>query len=243
MVNNNLSSVSAKTDHLLIIQDICNEYNVTCIATLCHDTHLETFLMKQGISLEDGFSEPEDGIRYWNNHFTSHDSIPLLKLHGSVNWSALRPRGGNEYDEQIGIVEKSTCHNDRTGVEYFFDKIHQKLPPQEVPLYKGEAELLMGTLNKTSRYSKGIFLDIHYCFRSKTDDTDRMVICGYSFGDRGINSHLTNWFYGKRGRRFVIIHPKPDDLITNAHPSIQEWLHKNRTDSIQFIEKYRELYA
>ena len=63
-----------------------------------------------------------------------------------------------------------------------------------------------------------------------------MVVCGYGFGDKGINTEITAWY--ERGRRLVIIHPDPDSLVANARGAIHKiWPEWRRTDSISIIKK------
>ena len=126
------------------VEHVCRAFNVSSISTLCHDTHVETFLKGRDIALADGFSGREDDTSLWNGDLTSDVKIPYLKLHG----------------------------------------------------------------------------------------------CGYGFGDRGINSELVDWYYGRSGRRFVIIHPEPDSLVENARGAIRKhWGEWERNDSISIIEK------
>ena len=87
----NLCHKATSTDHLKILVEACRTQNVAGIVTLCHDTHVETHLRTQGISLADGFSSEEAGVRYWIGDLASDDKIPFLKLHGSVDWFLLRP--------------------------------------------------------------------------------------------------------------------------------------------------------
>ena len=57
--------------------------------------------------------------------------------------------------------------------------------------------LLVGTFNKVSEYSQGIFRELHYRFRRTLHKADQLVVCGYSFGDKGINSEIIEWYYAK----------------------------------------------
>ena len=82
---------------------------------------------------------------------------------------------------------------------------------------------MIGTFNKISEYSGGIFRDLHYQCRLTLRNSDRLVICGYGFGDKGINSEILKWFFAKRGRRFLIIHPDPENLISNARGAIRKY--------------------
>ncbi len=197
-------------NHLTLIRSICNDFNVTCISTLCHDTHIEKYLEDQGINIADGFShESEAGVRYWNCDFSSDGKIPFLKVHGSVDWFRFRPMDSDGFDDRIGIPVNGDCEHTKTK-----DGIWQN------PLNGGRPLLLIGTFNKMSDYSRSIFLDLFYHLRSALDKADTMIVCGYSFGDKGINGEITNWYWRKRERRFVIIHPDPYQLIKKARPAI-----------------------
>ena len=214
--------------HLGVVAHACNSvnYRVTSISTLCHDTHVETFLEKKGISLADGFdAEPQAGVRYWNGDFSSSGKTPFLKLHGSVNWFRLRADSGDFYHEKIGIPldyyqrTRTVDGNLQTTVDCR-------------PL------LLIGTFNKISEYSSGIFRELHHRFRSTILKANQMVVCGYGFGDKGINTEIIDWIYDKRGRRLVIIHPDPNGLVANARGAIRKnWPKWKKNGLISIISK------
>ena len=215
------------TDHLNIFIDACRSGCVTGISTLCHDTHGETFFRAKGIALSDGFDEnAENGVRYWNSDLSSEGKTPFLKLHGSVDWFDLCPDSSESaFDVQIGIPHGDFEHT-KTA-----DGVLQ-LPCDGRPL------LLIGTFNKSTRYSVGIFKDIHCRFRSLLSKSDKLIVCGYSFGDKGINSEIFDWYYAKRGRRFLIIHPDPDELVSNARGAIRNnWGEWEKRGSIKVIPK------
>ncbi|MXX03975.1 MAG: type II toxin-antitoxin system HicB family antitoxin, partial [Gemmatimonadetes bacterium] len=127
-----------------VIKHICESSCVTIISTLCHDTHLETFLRNEGIGLADGFRDRYDsGIRYWNGGFSSNGSIPFLKLHGSIDWFELYPHGGTIFDNRVGIVSADLdCQRLQDGSGEWLDTT-------------GRPMLLIGTFNKISQYSAG----------------------------------------------------------------------------------------
>ncbi len=219
-----LCSVLKPMDHLKIFVEACRTGNVTGISTLCHDIHVETHLKKAGIAIADGFSDGKDGVRYWNGDLYSKRKIPFLKrkipflkLHGSVDWCRLSPDDSPSwYDERIGIRLDSTKKDGKV----------QK-PVDYRPL------LLIGTFNKPVEYSQRIFLDLHHRFRSTLREADQLVVCGYSFGDKGINTAVIEWCYEKCGRRLLIIHPDPDELFSNARPAIHNLKNSNYIDFIE----------
>ena len=215
--------------HLDSIKHACNSVHVTSISTLCHDTHVETFLRESssegpGIALSDGFDEePKNGVRYWNGDFSLKGKIPFLKLHGSIDWSW--------YPSGIGIPPPNS-YSMRTKTPD--DKWQYAYPSQATvpPL------LLIGTLNKIPHYSSGIFRELHHRFRSTISDASRLFVCGYSFGDKGINEEIFEWVHGEKGRRLVIIHPDPKSLVANARREIQNnWNQWEEAGSIGIIPK------
>ena len=191
-----------------IIESICKEFNISCITTLSHDIHLERFLESQGISLLDGFSgDRSSGVRYWNGDFSSRDNgIPFLKVHGSISW--FQDLKSSEIVKLHNMLNHSQ-QIDRSVIADFFRSVDAR------------PHMLIGTFNKMSEYTRGMFLDIYYNFRRKTNEADTMIICGYSFGDKAINGEIIYWYTNKPGRRFVIIHHCPKRLIENARPSIR----------------------
>ena len=213
--------------HLNLIVHTCKNADVTSISTLCHDTHVEKFLIEQGIALSDGFSEPQNDVRYWNGDFVSN--VPFIKLHGSVNWFRLRPEESDWYDERIGIPVNGDYWHTRTDGDVL-----------QRPL-DGRPLLLIGTFNKIATYSSGIFRELHYQFRSSINKADQIIICGYSFGDKGINEEIIEWYYNKQGRRLVVIHPDPESLVENARGAIRnKWDDWKNSGSIKIIGKQIE---
>ena len=215
------------TDHLKLIAKGCTSGRVTSISTLCHDTHVEKFLTNQDIPLADGFSEPQNGVRYWEADLDSKNKIPFLKLHGSVNWFSFKPRIGSPFfDIRIGIPLDGDFQHTKADDDTFQWATD------------GRPWLLIGTFNKISEYSQGIFRELHYRFRSTISEADQLLICGYSFGDKGINSEIIEWFYSKQGRRFVIIHPDPTKLRGGARGAISnKWDDWSDKGSITFIKE------
>ena len=218
------------TDHLKIFAEACDCGHIVGISTLCHDAHVERFFTKRGKPLADGFADEEAGVRYWNGDFSSRGRVPLLKLHGSVDWFRLTPCDSEPFfNERIGIPLTAYPYHTRT-----VDGILQN--PDD-----GRPMLLVGTFNKISDYSQGIFRDLHHEFRSMLRKADQLVVCGYGFGDKGINSEVIDWYYANCGRRFVVIHPDRQELVSRARGAIEkhwnEWKHR---DSLTFLEKRLE---
>lgn len=228
-----LARTPASVDHLNAISEACNSDQVASIATLCHDNHLETFLKERGLVLSDGFSGQKASIRYWNDDFSSGDKTPFIKLHGSIDWFCLQPDHGNQCNQRIGVIPPD------------HDFWHTRTDDGDLQIPTlGRPELLIGTFNKIHQYSSGIFRDLHYRFRSTLSKASQVVICGYSFGDKGINSEIIDWYCKRRnqstrrGPRLIIIHPNPNNLRTCARVAVQNnWDTWESEKSLFFIEK------
>ena len=247
------------TNHLEIFAEACRSGHVVGISTLCHDAHVEEFLAGRGIQLADGFSEEQARVRYWNDVFPSR-RIPFLKLHGSVDWFRLRPDGPEnspaEWSTLIDEFSKSrtaaeaasqppndeSLFEERIGIPLNGDHHHIRAANGDWQTAMDcRPVLLVGTFNKISEYTRGMFRDLHYRFRSMLREVDQLVVCGYGFGDKGINSEVVRWYYAKRGRRFVVIHPDRDKLVSNARGAIgNKWHDWSSRDSVVFIDKRLE---
>ena len=202
----------------------CESGGVTCIATLCHDTHLESFLCMKGIQISDGFSDPHGGHRNWagwNGNQNEQSKLPYLKLHGSVNWISY----ASGYYEKVAIPlqDWDRMIGPDGGVNY---------ADRDRPL------MLIGTYNKITDYSSRVFLDIHFRFRQVVRHANRLVVCGYGFGDKRINEEIIDWVYRDPRRVIVIIHCDPAKLLENARGSIRNNISEWRTSkSVRFIKK------
>jgi len=197
------------------------------IATLAHDTHVERYLKNSGIKLADGFVPPiaGDSLRIWRNEFSDRESLPFLKLHGSVNWNRFHLKNPANYkmlpESEIGVRELNDLEKSLYG--FWADLENSSL-------------LLIGTFNKPAQYSWGLMLDIHYRFRKILSDTQTLIVCGYSFGDKAINTQLLFWHGAERNRSIVIIDPRSkDEIIQSARFAAGQLLQNN--GAVRFIEK------
>ena len=246
------------TNHLQIFAEACRSGHIGGISTLCHDVHVEEFLAGRGVRLADGFSEEETGVRYWDNAFPSHRT-PFLKLHGSVNWFRFGRDGPENsptewsdlFDEPSGSLAEN-ARSQRPNDESFFeewigipldgDHHHPKTASGDWQTADdGRPIMLVGTFNKISEYTRGMFRDIHHRFRTMLREVEQLVVCGYSFGDKGINSEIIGWYYAKRGRRIVVIDPNRAKLVSRARRAIRDkWGDWESRGSVAFIEKRLE---
>ena len=233
VVRDALSRESAgANEHLDLIKAVhdADDLHLQGIGTLAHDTHAEMQLRSLGVPLSDGFGvpDPANELRLWRNCFPT-GCVPFLKLHGSVNWFGLKGwPDGEAPASTVGMKDGvSIEHGDIPGPGENPVEIHGGT-------YKvTSGSMIIGTFNKPARYSSGVMLDSHYRFRRVLSKITTLVVCGYSFGDKGINTHIAEW-YGV-GRRVVVIDPSDRlDVIQTARGAACRILVEPTT---QFITK------
>jgi SIR2-like domain len=191
--------------------------------TLNHDCLLEQVV---GPTV-DGFGPEQTGVRYWHPSVFDESATRsrLFKLHGSVNWWRFRQNGAPPWNEDsIGIPTGDPEHTvSPTGVP--------QTPLGFRPL------LLIGTFNKVFDYSHCVWSELHCRFASSLASSDGLIVAGYGFGDKGINSRITEWMYSKPGRRIVVVDPSPDPA-QHARPAIgDKWKPWKDDGYLQHIHK------
>ncbi len=224
-----LSKEPCSLDHLSCIRDACQDSILSNIDvfTLNHDTVLERCLSQNGVQFTDGFEEPINNVRYWNPDLYdgSPSKIRLFKLHGSIDWFRLRPDGGDWSSERIGRIPPG-------------EDLGRTVNPQGImqsPM--GRPMFLVGTFNKMLDYGSEIYADLHYQFYHSLRCTQRLIVCGYGFGDKGINTRIVEWIYSASDRnsasdrRIIVVHPTPEELKNASRGAISnkwdEWQSQN----------------
>jgi hypothetical protein len=203
--------------------DFLKDLNNDCIIgninifTLNHDLLLEQYFNENSIKINDGFSEPikndKYGDRYWKpeSYNSKKLKIKLFKIHGSIDWHRI---GSNWYDEKIYISNGNP--------QYLRDSY---------------PKILIGTFNKLEEYTSGIFIDLICLFNKQLNSINNLIISGYSFGDKGINSRITDWAYKSRNKRIIIIDPNMDGLKDKARGSISNkwdgWIKEGKLKTIE----------
>lgn len=217
-------------DHLNCVLDACRDPNIAEVElfTLNHDTLLERSLASADIGYNDGFGQPVNDVRYWNpDIMNSADySIRLIKLHGSIDWFRFPPNPHSIGPDAIGIP--------------LSDDIWHTISPSgqmQTPA-GGRPVLLAGTFNKMLDYTASIFADLHCLFRETMRSSSRLIISGYGFGDKGINSQIIEWMYESTKRQICLIHPNPSKCRTHSRGAISKnWDHWIQDGRLQFIQR------
>jgi hypothetical protein len=218
-------SYQEKTDYLQFFVEACRDEDVTEIDlfTLNHDTLIEDFLRKElihdPITITDGLRDIEsDKSRRWDYRVYDephHNSklVKVFKLHGTFKcavWDVTFGPGN------CAIVPDCTDRYGRFIGHYTTE------PPRNGPV--SGSLFLAGTFNKILKYNSSMFLELHHRFYRALDDQDcrDLVVCGYGFGDKGINTRIVEWRRRSVERRLLIIDPAESTAIHwKARGSIQ----------------------
>jgi hypothetical protein len=188
-----LSEEPKELNYLNFIGEAWKACKAIDIFTLNHDMVIERYLRKEHIPFTDGFGNENGGMRHWDP--ASFESVVkqvrLFQLHGTVNWFLYRPNNGTVLDDKI-------CINDG----------YSRDAEGRTPL-GGHPEILIGTYNKMIDYANEVFMDLRHLFYQSLLSTHHVIICGYSFGDHGINKMFDTWIKSP-DRRLVVVDPEAE---------------------------------
>ena len=212
-------------EHLRSLLEACadEDYGGTDIFTLNHDTVLESYLSRKGVDFKDGFGQPVNGIRYWqpDGYEVPTPKASIHKLHGSIDWFLF---------------------SNHLGIPLHWDIWHQTDPFGRLQHAMGGKPLLLtGTFNKMLAYLKSPFLELHYRFYRALLGTSRLLVCGYGFGDKGINSRIFEWMNASSQHCITVVHADSDQLRSNPRSGFswrsEEWLKEGR---LRIVPKWIE---
>jgi len=216
-----LSKPSTQNTHLGLIIDACRDLKSANIFSLNHDAILEAVLAKNNIGIVDGFGASVNGVRYWapGVYDVTGDVIKFFKLHGSVNWY--------------------TFDGGKTGIVCNGDPDHSLNQQGDMQSSFGPAKILAGTFNKLLSYASGIYSELYFQFHRELKRSDTLVVSGYSFGDKGINSKIISWISDDLRRRLIVLHENPSELAMGARGAISsKWDHWIQQKRLIVIPKW-----
>ncbi len=157
------------------------------IATLNYDLGLELAASLRGTKVDTGVENWRGGFDWhWNG-----EGVPLLKLHGSIDWT----------------VEASSSAADRNQPGFKVPKVlvGDRLPGQQV-----DPGIIFGAREKLR--ADGPFLAMLSEFGRWLRDTDDLIVVGYSFRDDHINVSVRDWLGDVTGKTMTIIDPHFPEL-------------------------------
>lgn len=169
--------------------------------TTNYDTLLEDALGLEGFVVKDGFSG--GALANWNPSFEFNENLRtpkthnIYKLHGSIDW---------QKDEENKLFRT------RYGTTYLAKKSDIMIYPQAT---------------KYVETQKDPFAFLFSSFRNalNTKDENRLVICGYSFGDAHINAEIEAALSSQKNKTILIAFAKetPSAPIV-INETIDAWL-------------------
>jgi hypothetical protein len=207
-----LDKEPAPLDYLGCVRDAYQDVEMSSLDlfTLNQDEVIERYLQGCGIKYADGFGLPVNGVRYWAPEVLEHSfpNVRLLKLHGSVNWFLFESHGASGKNARVGIAVDGAYLDtkDPSG--------------QSQWAVGGRPMLLAGTFNKMLQYTSGIYADLYCELRHALRETERLIVCGYGFGDKGINGQIGEWVASSAQNVMVVVDPKPESFNRRARPHI-----------------------
>ncbi len=173
--------------------DSVDEYDLS-VFTLNHDRLVEQLLDNRKVDYEDGFHLSSSGDYVWDPSLLENsDGRPrVVHLHGSIYW----------------FVQKSQ------RVKFFPDvNIYRGDPSEFLEFVKTRNPMfLTGTTNKFTEYTQGIFWEVLTNFDRVLKRSQLIIVMGYSFRDRGINSLLYRWMDSRPSGKMIVLAKSPKDI-------------------------------
>lgn len=159
--------------------------------TLNHDLVLETLFESHGEPYTVGFDKQVAGstMLHWDEDSLVQKSgkTVIAKLHGSVDW-----REKNNLGEFL--------RDDQRTMAAFRRRPEDQAPEGSRPM------MLIGRHNKLYHYSSYVYDVLQFCLHQALKASDFLVVCGYGWGDKGVNSKILNWRFSG-SNTLVIIRP------------------------------------
>lgn len=195
------------------------------IFSLNHDYLIEQILQENKINYINGFKPLTNEIKAWDhNLFDKKSRIKLYKLHGSISWVRY------SVDDFRGYFYADIGIND---IYHLKDIDGKFLWPVDDPRF------LIGTVNKVIEYTREIFSELFYQFHKILKKTNLLIIIGYGFKDKGINSKIIEYMFYSLNKKIIIIDLKnKEELMEGARFAISNnvprWEKEKR---VKFVSK------
>ncbi|MCH7962369.1 MAG: SIR2 family protein [Bacteroidetes bacterium] len=217
----------SKFDQFNMIIDLRQSLQLETILSLNHDLVLEKWLTENSIAFDDGFHLDGKKLPEWKGFTNESKNIKLCKVHGSIDWFEFRITKLKTYDNLVKVPGNT-----------YVERIHEIDNSFTAP-NSSRPSLLIGTFNKMWGYLSGIHEIMYEELKKSIINSDIIIISGYGFGDKGINTRLTNWLARENSKKMIIINPNKDSLISNSRGSYKINIMTNQTKhpKVELIEK------
>jgi hypothetical protein len=227
--------MSNPLNHLRVVVEAALDPDVDRlpIYTLNHDCLLEDTFALGGLSLFD-FSRTDGSGRILldlDTPIPERTRAILYKPHGSVRWRRFRPIEP-EPSPDPWFSEWTGWYRDEHGALHDDGNRWRSI---------GGPLILVGRFNKELEYLDDPYWPTFCALAQSLKSLRYLVISGYGFGDRAINTLLINWIYTKPlgERRLVVLHNDDNALLGGARGSIaNKWEQWRSQDILRWISKF-----
>jgi len=195
-----------KTDYIIPLIQYAKATNST-IATLNYDNAIELAAQTTNVEIDTGFDS-------WSNSgefIFDEEKIPLLKLHGSIDWALFDGQMSKEKPLPFQVINKVDPNKNKHG------NFHPAV--------------VFGGTNKLT--AKGPFLNLIRSFEQQLSKTESLTIIGYSFRDEHVNEFVANWFNGSATRSIRIINSNPASMNHEFTQHLRSGYTKERVQIIK----------
>lgn len=195
--------------HLACVLEACVSLGVGAVPVLSlnHDCLIETMLRNAGVDVNDMLHIDDHDRRVL--HVEWHpDHVNVVKLHGGINWFRWRPK-------------QNRAAHDR------WDRWIGNVPDRRKPsawTAEDRPSILVGRFNKELAYAGAPYTELFACARGALRNVMTLIISGYSFGDKAVNTMIIDWLYGapKGDRRIAVAHRDPASVKIGARGAISD---------------------
>jgi len=213
-------------EHLGWLAAVCERHGAV-VASLNHDLVIEHAFEDFEVAYSDGFKDRRGDLIFWNDDF-GDARTRLLKLHGSISWWGQFIPG----EEWRGYVTARSVGSDA------YHPVDASGAIGGYP-YDLRPILLTGTLDKILAYETWVLPDQHVRFYQALRQASRVVVVGYGFGDKAINTRLSQWLGRARDNRLIVAHGDPDSARQRARPAISsKWPAWEAGGRLRIIDKW-----
>lgn len=223
-----LLDVPSSVEHLSWLADTCKRYGAD-VVTLNHDLVIEHVFETFDVTHSDGFQDRHGDLAFWSDDF-GNAQVRFLKLHGSISWwGQMIPE-----EEWRGYVTARSLGGDayhpRDATGAFGGYPHDLRPI-----------MLTGTFDKILAYETWVLPDQHFRFHEALRRASRVIVVGYGFGDKAINTRLIGWLARSLNNVLIVAHGKPNDLREAARPAIRSsWRRWQEAGRLRIIDKWAD---
>lgn len=158
---------------------------------------------------EDFYKTYKVRLQYFNNQYKGR--LHFYKLHGSVDTYPLYLQRTNEsvtikLDYGVGEIFKEELNKEKEQYEYVYPFTNK------YPAY------LTGTTQKIKRYGDPFFAEMFKHFKRNLEASEKLIVIGYGFQDKGINELLETHFLASGKKIFVVDIRTPESDLLKKYP-------------------------